>query len=72
MTDNYIVENVNHGQLPGFRPLNRKKAAIASVLVIGMVVASGVGIDLLMCALVSSAGLLLTRCLTPQDAMVSL
>ncbi|CAM6087847.1 unnamed protein product [Calypogeia fissa] len=56
-------------QLPGFKPLNRKKAAIASVLVIGMVVASGVGMDLLMCALLSSAGLLLTRCLTPQDAM---
>ncbi|CAM6093297.1 unnamed protein product [Calypogeia fissa] len=56
-------------QLPGFKPLNRKKAAIASVLVIGMVVASGVGMDLLMCALLSSAGLLLTRCLTPQDAI---
>lgn len=58
------------GQLPGFKPLNRKKAGIAAVLVLFLVVASGLGMKLITAALFSSAGLLMTKCLTPRDAMV--
>ncbi|BBN14688.1 hypothetical protein MPTK1_6g13670 [Marchantia polymorpha subsp. ruderalis] len=59
-------------QLPGFKPLNRKKAGIAAVLVLFLVVASGLGMKLITAALFSSAGLLMTKCLTPRDAMESI
>ncbi|KAJ7552305.1 hypothetical protein O6H91_06G049600 [Diphasiastrum complanatum] len=58
-------------KLPGFVPIQRKKAGIAALIVLGMVVASGVGVDLVTAALFSAGGLLLTKCLTPRDAMDS-
>ncbi len=58
-------------QLPGFVPIQRGKAAIAAVLVLAMVIATAVGVELITAALFSCAGLLICRCLTPRDAMVS-
>ncbi|KAL2621959.1 hypothetical protein R1flu_002164 [Riccia fluitans] len=57
-------------QLPGFKPVNRRKAAIAAVLILALIVASGVGVKLITAALFSAAGLLITKCLSPRDAMV--
>ncbi|KAJ7520155.1 hypothetical protein O6H91_20G069600 [Diphasiastrum complanatum] len=59
-------------KLPGFVPIQRSKAGIAAVIVLGMVIASSIGIELLTAALFSAAGLLLTKCLTPRDAMDSI
>lgn len=57
-------------QLPGFEPVQRQKACIAAAFVLLMVAASGLGVELITAALFSAAGLLLTKCLSPKDAMV--
>lgn len=58
-------------QLPGFVPIQRRKAVLAAVIVFAMVVASAIGVELITAALFACAGLLIFRCLTPRDAMVS-
>eukprot|EP00249_Psilotum_nudum_P000689 c12779_g1_i2 orf=681-1592(+) len=59
-------------QLPGFVPIQRKKAGIAATIVLFMVAASGLGVKLITAALFSAAALLLTKCLSPRDAMNAL
>ncbi|KAL3692096.1 hypothetical protein R1sor_005747 [Riccia sorocarpa] len=59
-------------QLPGFKPVNRRKAGIAAVLILALIVASGVGVKLITAALFCAAGLLITKCLSPRDAMESI
>ena len=57
-------------QLPGFVPIQRRKASIAAVIVVAMVIASAIGVELITAGLFACAGLLIFRCLTPRDAMV--
>ncbi|XP_024377736.1 putative sulfur deprivation response regulator isoform X3 [Physcomitrium patens] len=59
-------------KLPGFVPIQRQKAGIATVIVAAMVVGSALGVELITAALFACAGLLICRCLTPQDAMDAL
>ncbi|MCO5605116.1 hypothetical protein L7F22_059296 [Adiantum nelumboides] len=56
-------------QLPGFEPVQRQKAFMATAFVTLMVAASGLGVELITSAMFSAAGLLLTKCLSPKDAM---
>ncbi|KAG0572786.1 hypothetical protein KC19_VG125000, partial [Ceratodon purpureus] len=59
-------------KLPGFVPIQRRKAGVASIIVVAMVFASALGVELITAALFACAGLLMCRCLTPQDAMNAL
>eukprot|EP00897_Mesotaenium_endlicherianum_P005624 jgi/Mesen1/508/ME000104S10599 len=47
----------------------RSKAGVAALLVLAMVAASGAGVKLITAALFAVAGLLLTRSMTPADAL---
>ena len=62
--------NLYYSQLPGFVPIQRQRAGIAATFVLLMIVASGLGIDVVTAVLFSAAGLLLSKCLSPKDAMV--
>jgi hypothetical protein len=57
-------------QLPGFVPIQRRKASLAAIIVVAMVIASAIGVELITAGLFACAGLLIFRCLTPRDAMV--
>ncbi|KAH9328313.1 hypothetical protein KI387_000421, partial [Taxus chinensis] len=59
-------------QLPGFVPIQRQKAKIAAPVVVGMIIANAVGVNLVIAGLVAAAAMLITKCLTPQDALDSL
>ncbi|KAH7365617.1 hypothetical protein KP509_18G037900 [Ceratopteris richardii] len=56
-------------ELPGFEPIQRQKALMAACFVFLMVASSAIGVQLITAAMFSTAGLLLTKCLSPRDAM---
>jgi hypothetical protein len=53
-------------------PIQRQRAGIAAIFVLLMLIASGLGIEIVTAILFSAAGLLLSNCLSPKEAMVGL
>ncbi|KAH9328315.1 hypothetical protein KI387_000423, partial [Taxus chinensis] len=49
-----------------------QKAKIAAAVVVGMIIANAVGVNLVIAGLLAAAAMLITKCLTPQDALDSL